>query len=170
VRDAISIGRAQQLHPSIRQQVIDTIDKVEVGLPATAKIRLVQTLRTEAEQNELFAQGRTKPGPVVTKAKFGQSYHNYGLAFDFAVMYDKDGNGTYECLSWDTKYDFDKDGVSDWQEVVKPFKTLGYTWGGDFNSIQDDPHLEKTFGYNWRDLLAKYNNKQFIASTKYVML
>ena len=91
-------------------------------------------------------------------------------AFDFVLMYDKDNNSTYEVLSWDINYDFDKDGIKDWMEVVSPFKALGYTWGGDFKSIPDSPHLEKSFGYNWRDLLAKYNNNDFIPGTKYVRL
>jgi hypothetical protein len=85
-------------------------------------------------------------------------------------MCDKDNNGTYEALSWDVNYDFDKDGVKDWQKVVTAFKALGYTWGGDFRSITDNPHLEKNFGHNWKDLLTKYNNKDFIPGTNYVRL
>ena len=167
----ITLQRANLLHPAIRQQVIDTITSIENNsFPATVKIRIVQGLRTIEEQNELYAQGRTKPGPIVTNAKGGSSYHNYGLAFDFVLMYDKDNNGTYEALSWDINYDFDKDGARDWQEVVQAFKASGYTWGGDFMSITDNPHLEKTFGYNWRDLLAKYNTKDFIPGTAYVKL
>jgi len=152
MRDAVSIQRAQLLHPKIRQAVIDTIDKVEANLPKNAKVRLAQTLRDEEEQNAIYAQGRTKPGPIVTKAKFGQSFHGYGLAWDFAIMYDKDNNGNFECLSWNTKFDFDKDGIADWMEVVNAFKAWGCKWGGDFSSIQDDPHIEKTFGYTWQQL------------------
>jgi peptidoglycan L-alanyl-D-glutamate endopeptidase CwlK len=171
MRDAVSIDRVNQLHPSIRQEVIDTITKIEnMNFPKTVKIRIVQGLRTIEEQNELYAQGRTKPGSIVTNAKGGSSYHNYGLAFDFVIMYDKDNNGTFEALSWDVNYDFDKDGFKDWQEVVSEFKALGYSWGGDFKSLTDNPHIEKTFGYNWRDLLAKYNNKDFIPTTTYVNL
>ncbi len=171
MRDTPTLQRANLLHPAIRQEVIDSITKIETNtFPQTVKIRIVQGLRTIDEQNGLFAQGRTKPGSIVTNAKGGSSYHNYGLAFDFVLMYDKDNNGTYEALSWDVNYDFDNDGVKDWQEVVQPFKALGYTWGGDFKSIPDSPHLEKTFGHNWRDLLAKYNNKDFIPGTSYVML
>ena len=167
----ITLQRVNLLHPAIRQEVLDTITQIENNsFPATVKIRIVQGLRTIEEQNELFAQGRTKPGSIVTNAKGGSSYHNYGLAFDFVLMYDKDGNGSFEALSWDINYDFDKDGSMDWQEVVKPFKALNYTWGGDFRSIPDSPHLEKTFGNNWRDLLVKYNNKDFIAGTNYVKL
>jgi len=172
MRDAISLERANQLHPAIRQAVINGIKDLETNFfPETVKIRIVQGLRTIEEQNDLYAQGRTKAGAKVTNAKGGSSFHNYGLAFDFALMYDKDGNGTYETLSWDTKTDFDRDGKADWMEVVWYFKTiLKFTWGGDFKSIQDDPHLEKTFGYDWRELFAKYNNKDFIPNTKYVNL
>lgn len=35
------------------------------------------------KQMELWAQGRTRPGPIVTNAKGGQSAHNFGLAMDF---------------------------------------------------------------------------------------
>ncbi len=41
-------------------------------------------MRTHAEQNSLYAQGRTKPGQVVTWVRGGSSYHNYGLAVDLA--------------------------------------------------------------------------------------
>src|SRR5690606_22511724 len=45
--------------------------------------------RTWAEQDALYAQGRTKPGSIVTNAKGGQSNHNFGIAMDFGVF--KDG-------------------------------------------------------------------------------
>lgn len=145
------------------------IDKAEAKLPGVA-IRIVQGLRTFEEQNKLYAQGRTLPGSRVTNSKGGQSYHNYGLAIDFALLYDKDKNGTYESLSWDTLKDFDKDGEADWMEVVDIFEESGYTWGGRFTSIKDNPHLEKNFGFNWRVLLEKYNRKDFIPVTNYVVL
>lgn len=157
MRDQISLQRASLLHPKVRAEVIGLIEQAESKLPRTA-IRIVQGLRTFAEQDALYAQGRTKSGPRVTNSKGGQSYHNYGLAIDFALLYDKDDNGTYESLSWDTLKDFDKDGESDWMEVVEIFEAAGYTWGGRFNSIKDNPHFEKNFGHNWRDLLVLHNN------------
>ena len=45
-------------------------------------VEVVQGLRTFAEQDALFAQGRSKKGQIVTNAKGGQSNHNYGLAVD----------------------------------------------------------------------------------------
>lgn len=157
MRDQKSIERVSKLHPIIRLEVQKLIETAEERLPGAA-IRIVQGLRTFAEQNALYAQGRTTPGNRVTNSKAGQSYHNYGLAIDFALLYDKDGNGSYETLSWDTLKDFDKDGESDWMEVVEIFEAAGWTWGGRFSSIKDNPHFEKTFGHNWRDLLAQFNN------------
>ena len=168
--EQVSLPRIMLLHPLVRQEVIDCIDESESLLPKNCKIRVVQGLRTKEEQDALYAQGRTTEGKIVTNAKFGQSFHCFGLAIDFALMYDLDGNGTYETLSWDTEKDLDKDGIKDWQEVVVSFKSKGWAWGGDFKSIQDDPHLEKTFGYGWRDLLNLYKKESFIVGTKYVLL
>lgn len=167
----VSSDRVALLHPKIRQEVIELVAQAECGLPATAKIRIAQGLRTKAEQDAIYALGRTvknsigvtknRPmGATVTNAKWGQSMHSFGLAIDFCIMYDKDGNGTYEALSWDENYDFDKDGIKDWHEVVKVFKAKNWVWGGDFKSIVDNPHMEKSFGYTWKQLLELYNNKK----------
>ena len=44
------------------------------------------TLRTFAEQDALYAEGRTAPGHIVTWAQAGQSPHNFGLAFDMVPL------------------------------------------------------------------------------------
>jgi len=168
MRDKISEERVKLLHPKVRDEVKQLIEKVELGFPPNVAVRLVQTLRTIEEQNALYEQGRTKPGNIVTNARGGSSYHNYGLAFDFAILLDKDGNGTYDELSWDIKKDNDKDGIADWLEVVKVFEAAGWEWGGKWSSIKDYPHLQKTFGYKWQQLLEKYNKRDFIPNTKYV--
>ena len=49
-------------------------------------IKVIAGLRTYEEQNELFAQGRTKPGRIVTNARGGFSNHNFGIAFDVGVF------------------------------------------------------------------------------------
>jgi peptidoglycan L-alanyl-D-glutamate endopeptidase CwlK len=168
MRDEVSQQRVEHLHPKIRTSVSVLIEAAEKKLGPKAAIRIVQGLRTFAEQDALYAQGRTKPGNRVTNSKGGQSYHNYGLAIDFAILYDKDGNGTFETMSWDTKLDANNDGEADWMEVVDIFERAGFTWGGRFHSITDNPHFEMTFGANWRTMLVKYNNKQFIQGTEYI--
>lgn len=104
-------------------------------------IRITQGLRTMAEQEALYAQGRTKPGAVVTNAKPGYSFHNFGVAIDFALLL-PDGKS----VSWDMSIDGDRDKTADWHEVVAEAKALGFEWGGDWRSFKDYPHLEMTFG------------------------
>lgn len=154
MRDQVSIERAAKLHPKVRQEVIDIITKAEAGFPPTIKVRIVQGLRTIAEQDALYAQGRTKPGQIVTKARGGRSYHNYGIAVDFSLLYDKNGDGNFEELSWDTKKDFDTDGIADWQEVVRAFEAKGWEWGGKFRTFPDYPHVQKSFGYTVKQLFT----------------
>lgn len=168
MRDAISIERATLLHPKVRQDVVSCIEKAEAQFPANMAIRIVQGLRTIDEQNAIYAQGRTKPGKIVTNSRGGQSYHCYGLAVDIALLFDKDGNGSFETLSWDTKSDSDKDGKVDWMEVVDIFESAGWTWGGRFHSIPDAPHFEKHFGIHWKRLFEMYNSGNFIPGTKYI--
>lgn len=170
MRDKISLQRAQQLHPAVREEVIRLITEIETGFPPNIAVRIVQGLRTIEEQNALYAQGRTKSGNIVTNARGGSSFHNYGLAIDFAILIDKDGNGTYDEMSWDIKKDNDKDGVADWLEVVKVFEAAGWEWGGRWSSIKDYPHVQKTFGYRWQLLLTKHNAKEFITGTNYVRI
>jgi peptidoglycan L-alanyl-D-glutamate endopeptidase CwlK len=133
------------LHPKLRDEALELYDDIVASLTGSAICRFAYTLRTFAEQDALFAQGRTKPGNRVTNAKGGQSYHNYGLAIDIVLILDKDKNGTFETASWDVKSDFDGDKKADWMEVVQIFKRFGFEWGGDWKFV-DAPHFQKTFG------------------------
>jgi len=157
MRDQKTLERIQLLHPKLRDEALTMYDEIVAALTGTAACRFAYTLRTFAEQDGLFAQGRTKAGPIVTKAKGGQSYHNYGLAIDIVLLVDKDKNGTFETASWDLKTDFDGDGKSDWQEIVAIFKRYGYEWGGDWKFV-DAPHFQKTFGKSIAELKALHNS------------
>ena len=101
----------------------------------------------------------------VTNAKAGQSIHNYGLAIDIVLLVDKDNNGIFEDVSWDTSADYDKDNVPEWSEAVTYFKKAGWAWGGDWKSFPDYPHLEKTFGHTWKSLNALYNSGKTFEET-----
>lgn len=154
-----NIQKANSLHPLIRAEVMPLIAKANKELTCHSEVIIVQALRTFEEQNALYAQR-----PKVTNAKGGQSFHNYGLAIDFALLI----NGT--TISWDSNKDFDGDKVADWMEVVKVFKNAGWEWGGNWNSFKDLPHLQKVFLHTWKELLIQYNNGDFIDGTKYVKL
>lgn len=126
------------LHSVVKVAAETLIDRCyNRGVP----IVITQGLRTIAEQDALYAQGRTKPGAIVTNAHAGYSFHNFGVAIDFALLM-PDG----KAVSWDMKRDGDKDGRADWYEVVDEAKALGFAWGGDWVSFKDYPHFEMTFG------------------------
>jgi peptidoglycan L-alanyl-D-glutamate endopeptidase CwlK len=159
--DNVTQQRIQLLHPKLRAEAEALINQANAQLTKHSKIRVVQTLRTFAEQDALYAKGRTEPGPKVTQAKGGQSLHNYGVALDFCLLIDD------KEVSWDTKKDWDGDKVADWMEVVKVFRNAGWEWGGTWK-FQDNPHFQKTFGNTWQQLLAKHQMGNFITGTKYV--
>ncbi len=144
--DKVTLDRIQLLHPKLRDEALVIYTECCEQLKGKALCRFSHTLRTFAEQDALF---NTKP--QVTKAKGGQSYHNYGLAIDIVLIIDKDGNGSHEAASWDVMTDFDGDGRSDWREVVSIFKRYGWEWGGDWK-FYDAPHFQKTLGYSIADL------------------
>ncbi len=153
MKDQKTLERIQLLHPKLRDEALEMYDEIIAALTGSAICRFAYTLRTFAEQDVLFAQGRTKPGNKVTNAKGGQSYHNYGLAIDIVLLVDKDKNGTFETAVWDVKTDFDKDGKTDWMEVAQIFKRYGYEAGIDWKFI-DPPHFQKTFGKSIYELRA----------------
>lgn len=153
MKDQKTIERIQLLHPKLRDEALEMYDEIVEALTGSAACRFAYTLRTFAEQDVLYAQGRSKPGKVVTNAKGGQSYHNYGLAIDIVLLVDKDKNGSFETASWDVKTDFDKDAKADWMEVVQIFKRYGYEWGGEWK-FKDDPHFQKSLGKSIYELRA----------------
>lgn len=155
-------NRINLLHPKIKEEVRNIIEECNSKLANNIQIRIVQGLRTIEEQNELYALGRTKSGKKVTNAKGGSSFHNYGLAIDFCLLIDS------KEISWNMVKDYDQDKKADWTEVVEVFKKYGWEWGGNWLSIKDYPHFQKTFGYNWQTLFNKYNKKDFIIGTNYV--
>lgn len=168
--DKITLDRILLIHPKLREEVGSIYKEICNAINGKSLCRFAYTLRSFSEQDALYAQGRTVPDTkIVTNAKGGQSYHNYGLAIDIVMVYDKDGNSSYESASWDTKIDFDGDGKSDWQEVVQIFKRFGWEWGGEWK-FTDMPHFQKTLGFSIMDLQAKYNKKTLIANTNYVVI
>ncbi len=129
----------------------DTLAQAKDAFAAAAAegvdVVVISALRTYAEQTRLYAQGRTAPGSIVTKAKAGESYHNFGLAFDFAVV--KGGRAL-----WDQNH-------PDWKRFVAICKGHGFEWGGDWRTFKDYPHLQltgsptlgelrKEFPHGWR--------------------
>lgn len=104
--------------------------------------------RTWKEQDALYAQGRTKPGNVVTNAKGGQSNHNFGIALDFAVF--KGG-----------KYLDESDPRTANRihaAAGKIAHEYGLDWGGLWKT-QDTPHFEIRTGISLAMKRERYKAK-----------
>ena len=161
-KDKITLQRIELLHPKVKDEVKAIYDEICNVLTGRAICRFAYTLRTFEEQNALYAQGRSvlfdKNGKrlgIVTNAKGGQSYHNYGLAIDIVLILDG------KIASWDIKTDFDGDKTSDWMECVSIFKKYGWEWGGDWK-FKDYPHFQKTFGLSVEKLFQLYKEQKTI--------
>lgn len=160
---AISLPRINELHPKLRQEIITGIDYLEAQ-NSNMTIRVAQGYRSFAYQDDLYAQGRTKPGQKVTQARGGQSDHNFRVAWDFVIIY----NGKE--VSWDVNADRDKDGIKDYFEVIEYFESKGWSSGARWRTFKDCPHLAKTFGRTTKQLLAMYKAKKFIQGTEFLEL
>lgn len=111
-------------------------------------IKIISGTRTYAEQDALYAQGRTAPGKIVTHARGGQSNHNFGIAFDIGIF---DGR---RYLDHSPLY-----------KVVGAIGLdLGLEWGGNWTSIVDEPHFQ--LRPQWakdmseRNMLAELDRRQ----------
>lgn len=132
------------LHPELQEKATLLKEKCkEQGI----NILFGECVRTKAEQDALYAQGRTKPGNIVTNAK-GSTYssqHMFCIALDFYIDMDVDGDGqkSDDAFNNSTKL-FDKVGAI--------AKTLGLGWGGDWKSPVDKPHIYLPY---WGSTTAK---------------
>lgn len=123
------------LHPEVRAMHAKFVAECEArGI----KIITTNTWRSLEQQAELYARGRTSPGKIVTKAKPGQTYHNYmladgtpsSLAFDIVPVVKGD-------LVWGTR---GVDGAL-WDYVGAIGESVGLEWGGSWR-FKDRPHFQ----------------------------
>src|SRR5262245_1518876 len=119
------------------------------------RIKVISALRTYEEQDDLYAQGRTKPGDIVTNAKGGYSNHNFGIAFDIGVF---EGN---KYLPESPKY----------KAVGALGIDLGLEWGGNWKSIVDQPHFQLRPAWasdlSEREMLAQLRSRHDSGSAVY---
>lgn len=140
-----------QLHPLLQAKIVQL--KAECKKQGI-NIEIRECVRTTAEQDALYAQGRTKPGAIVTNAK-GSTYgsmHQWGIAFDFVV-----------------KMDVDKDGDIDINDLysaklmrkVGPIgQKIGLEWGGSWKFV-DLPHFQlPTWGSTTTRLKSTYGKPE----------
>jgi len=128
--------RIEDLQPLLQVKCRYFLEICEQEWP-TGEIDIIitNTLRTLEEQAALYAQGRSRPGKIVTWAKPGSSAHNYGLAFDIVPV--RLGKPV-----WGTK----GADLTLWQRCGFIGESLGLEWGGRWTK-PDMPHFQIP---NWR--------------------
>lgn len=123
-----------ELHPVLKDLALKLVERCkQEGL----NIKIGETYRSVERQEYLYAQGRTRPGNIVTYARGTSmsSYHQWRLAFD--VFQNIRG---------------DEYNLTVLKKVGKIGKELGLEWGGDWTSFRDYPHFQYTFGLSISDL------------------
>lgn len=134
----------KQLHPELQKKIQALIELCqENGIT----IGIGECVRTVAEQDALYAKGRTAPGSRVTNAK-GSTYssmHQWGIGCDFYLKMDIDGDGQ-------TSDDAFNNAKKTFNKVGALAKYIGLEWGGDWKSPVDLPHLQLP---NWGSTAAK---------------
>jgi LysM repeat protein len=130
----LSLQRLDRLHPAVRTRGAALL---ELCSHSGLAILVSQGMRTWEEQDALYAKGRTIPplGPkyFVTRARGGQSYHNFGLAFDIVVL------DAVTKAGWD-------DDHPGWRMAGALGKSVGLEWGGGWAKLKDLPHYQYTGG------------------------
>ena len=110
-------------------------------------INIISGLRSYAEQDALYAQGRTRAGKKVTNARGGYSNHNFGIAFDVGLF------ERNQYLGESPLY----------KAVGALGEELGLEWGGNWRTLVDQPHFQLrpdwSIGLRERDMLAELRQR-----------
>lgn len=91
----------------------------------------ISGFRSNEDQAALYAVGRSRRGKIVTNAKPGESFHNYGLAIDFC----RDADAQRSRLQPDYKFE-------DYKLLADAATKLGLTPGYSFKSFPEGPHIQ----------------------------
>lgn len=150
--DSRSEGNIATLHPRVRPFARALIEKA--GGQGII-IKVISAMRTYAEQDKLFAQGRTEPGDIVTNARGGFSNHNFGIAFDIGIFTgssDPEKAKTYVPES------------PVYKAIGALGTELGLEWGGNWKKINDQPHFQLRPGWaadlSEPDMLAELRKRK----------
>lgn len=109
------------------------------GLP----VLVTETVRDIEYQESLYAQGRTKPGSIVTNQKIPSFHWNkVGLAFDIC----KNVKG------------HEYDDAEFFRRCGAIGKDMGFTWGGDWKSLPDKPHFQWDDGGRYTAAMVRKGN------------
>jgi hypothetical protein len=148
--------RLAELHPAFAARVGKLLAYMESqGYP----LLITQGLRSWQAQDALYAQGRTAPGKIVTKAKGGSSHHNFGLGVDLCpavvapaspkpALSGAEGAGPVSGMeepapalpAMPTKLDWNVEHPG-WKKLLANAPAFGLAEGARWRSFPDTPHF-----------------------------
>ncbi len=131
---ALSLLPACTTQPPVSGTFVTKAGQIKVH--PDGRFEIIIEPRTYKEQDALYAQGRSTPGPKVTNAPAGYSWHNFGVGWDFVV--------------------FDSTGQPQWESPLmekcgRIAESLGLEWGGHWTNFQDIPHIQIKTGCTLAD-------------------
>lgn len=143
ILDQPSIVRLDAVYPPLKAKAILIYQQIfdKYGL----MMRCSRGYSTFQEQDALYSQSRTAPGPRVTNAKGGQSTHNYAIAFDSCFR----GVDPYLAKH--------PNGENIWRDVALFGQQLGLMSGVNFPELGDTDHLENRYKMNIAQLRQLYD-------------
>lgn len=121
--NSISQARLAQTHPELQRRITQLAQLLGFDIEVTAG------LRTFAEEDVLYSQGRTAPGAIVTNATGGYSAHNFGYAVDLVPEDITPGQPDWNLAS------------PAWQKMLAAGLSCGLAEGARWCSIKDNPHF-----------------------------
>jgi peptidoglycan L-alanyl-D-glutamate endopeptidase CwlK len=120
------MGRLQLVHPELKRRIMKMAEILD---GESIPIQVTQGLRTWAEEDALYAQGRTSPGKIVTDARGGQSAHNFGYAVDLVPEEIEPGQP-----DWNETHPA-------WKRMLEVGRVVGLAEGANWRSFKDAPHF-----------------------------
>jgi peptidoglycan L-alanyl-D-glutamate endopeptidase CwlK len=150
--DSRSEGNIATLLPRVRPFARALIEKAgNQGII----IKVTSGTRSFAEQDKLFAQGRTEPGDIVTNARGGFSNHNFGLAFDVTIFKGSTDPEKAKTPVFESPV---------YKAIGALGTDLGLEWGGNWKKIVDEPHFQLRPGWavdlSEKEMLAELRERK----------
>jgi hypothetical protein len=124
------LRRLKGVHPTLAAAIVAILKDMQA---AGQQMFVVMGVRTQAEQEALYAKGRTIPGAIVTNKD--------GIAHPSNHQPKADGLGyAVDCAFLGTRDPWSLD--LPWQLYGEKVEAAGLTWGGRWTHPHDSPHAE----------------------------
>jgi|SRR5581483_8050875 len=124
--------RLSTLHPVLASRGHDFLEVLEAG---GIEALITQGSRSWEDQARLYSQGRSIPGPIITNAKPGWSWHQFGLAFDVVPLSVLQGEDlTHLAADWNVQHPA-------WQRMLIVGAGFHLSEGATWRTLKDYPHF-----------------------------